>query len=209
MDSPEHVEVEAHEGKAVVEEGLGGAGGPDPEELVLVVAAQVAVRRIGPRVQRLVLRHHTQHAPARPEHAAGLARHARVVGDVLEHVDEQDGVEALVAEGQVLAPADDEGAPRLAALARRLDALEGRIVGDDPVVALQHPAQVARAAAEVEHVEPLERRADFADDAVHEQRRRPVGAHQVEVVLVFLVIERLGRRGSRGIRGHDARTLAI
>jgi hypothetical protein len=128
---------------------------------------------------------------------------------VLEHVDEQDRVEGGVAEGQVLAAAHHEGAPRPSPLARDLHALEGRVVGHHPVVAFQHPAQVPGAAAEIQHVEVLEGRADLSDDAVHEQRRRPVRAHEVEMVLIFLVIERLGRRGSRGIRGHRARTLTI
>ena len=70
-------------------------------------------------------------------------------------------------------------------------------------------ADLRQSMNQVQHVEPLEGRADLADDAIHEEGGRPVRAHEIQVVLIFLVIEGLGRCGARGIRVHGASTLAI
>jgi hypothetical protein len=193
VSSGEQTQIESHEREAVVEEDLCRTGREEAAKFVSTVPANVAVRRVDPRVQPGILRNRAQHQPTRAEDAASFAGNRSVVGDVLEDIDEEHGIEALAPKGQGFAAPNHETARCPASRTRHPHSFQRGIERDDVVVALHHQADVAGATPEVEDVQASERGADLANDPIHEERCGTISPHQVKVTLVPLVVEGLRR----------------
>jgi len=121
-----------------------------PAEHAPRVAALVLGDAVVVGVQELVRGHRDQHRPAGHEDAGDLVHDARIVGDVLDRVEEADQVEAGVAVGQGVAAGDH--APGEAARGAVAQALGADVGGEDARAVPSEPGEEAAVpAAEVEH----------------------------------------------------------